>query len=62
MAPDTRPAFVLDDVRGADFRSVRAEKSPNVPTFVLRNVEEFRATHSTPVPDTYVKRTENQSF
>ena len=62
MSPDTRPAFVLEDVRDADFHGVRAQKAPNVPTFVLRNVEEFRATHSPPVPDTYVKRAATQSF
>jgi hypothetical protein len=62
MTPDTRPAFVLDDVRDVDFHRVRAQKSPNVPTFVLRDVEEFRATHSQPVPDTYVKRAPRQSF
>ncbi|MEO6528679.1 MAG: glycosyl hydrolase family 28-related protein [Gemmatimonadaceae bacterium] len=62
MTPDTRPAFVLDDVRDVDFHRVRAQKAPNVPTVVLRDVEEFRATHSQPVPDTYVKKTSRQSF
>jgi hypothetical protein len=41
---------------------VRAQKSHNVPTFVLRNVDELRATHSQPVPDTYVKRATTKSF
>ena len=46
MSPDTRPAFVLDDVRDVELHGVRAQKAPNVPTFVLRDVEEFRVTHS----------------
>jgi hypothetical protein len=62
MTPDTRPAFVLDDVKDIDLHRVRAQKAPNVPTFVLRNVEEFRTTHSQPVPDSYVKRASSRSF
>ena len=59
---DTRPAFVLDDVRGIELHGVRAQTAPNVPTFVLRDVEEFRVTHSAPLRDTYVKRVARQSF
>jgi polygalacturonase len=62
MTPDTRPAFVLDDVKDIDLHRVRAQKAPNVPTFVLRNVEEFRTTHSQPVPDSYVQRAISRSF
>jgi polygalacturonase len=61
-SPDTRPAFVLDDVRGIELHGVRARTAPNVPTFVLRDVEEFRVGHSAPLRDTYVKRAERQSF
>jgi hypothetical protein len=59
---DTRPAFVLEDVTDAEFHRVRAQKAPGVPTFVLRNVEEFRTLHSRPVADTYVRRATDRSF
>jgi polygalacturonase len=59
---DTRPAFVLDDVRGAELHGVRARTAPDVPAFVLRDVEEFRVTHSAPLRDTYVKRVMRESF
>jgi hypothetical protein len=62
MTPDTRPAFVLDDVKDIDLHRVRAQKAPNVPSFVLRNVDEFRTAHSYPIPDTYVKHAPNKSF
>lgn len=62
MSSDTRPAFVLDDVRGIELHGVRAPTAPNVPAFVLRDVEEFRVTHSAPLRDTYVKRAARQSF
>jgi hypothetical protein len=62
MSPDTRPAFVLDDVRGAELHGVRAQAAASAPTFVLRDVEDFRITHSAPLRDTYVKRATRQSF
>ncbi len=38
---DTRPAFVFDDVIGADFHHGKAETTQGAPTFVLRNVADF---------------------
>jgi hypothetical protein len=62
MTPDTRPAFVLDDVRDVELHGIRAQIAPKVPTIVLRDVEEFRVTHSVPLRDTYVKRVGRQSL
>jgi hypothetical protein len=62
MTPDTRPAIVLDDVRDIELHRVRAQKAPNAPTLVLRDVDELRASHSQPIPDTYVKHAARQSF
>lgn len=52
MEEDRRPAFTLQDVRDAIFRGVRAEQAEDVPTFMLLDVEEFRAYHSTAAADT----------
>src|SRR5436305_8601584 len=53
LRDDLRPAFVLDDVDGADFTHVKlpltADKS-----FVLRNVRSFNLVQSRPIPDTYL--------
>ena len=62
MRDDARPAFVLDDVRGAELHGVAAQKVAGVPTFVLRDVEEIRVTRSRPVADTYVAKAERRSF
>lgn len=62
MSLDTRPAFVLDDVRDIEFHGVRAQKAAGVPTFVLRDVEEFSVTHSQQMPDIYVKKVARQSY
>lgn len=59
---DERPAFVLDDVRDAEFSRVRAQKNGATPTFVLRGVDDFRALQSRPVADTVVKHTAEARF
>jgi len=62
MKEDGRPAFVLDQVKGADFQHVKAEKAPGVPTFVLQNVEGFSVFRSTPVADTNLPKTDHKEF
>lgn len=62
MTEDLRPAFHLEDVRGATFLGVAAQKAADVPTFVLKNVEDFNVRNSRPVPDTRVERTESKRF
>jgi hypothetical protein len=59
---DGRPAFVLDDVRDAELRGVSARKLSSAPTFVLRDVTEFRAVQSRPIPDTYVRSAKLKMF
>lgn len=50
MSEDRRPAFVLDNVKNAGFNNVRAQHETDVPTFVLRDVENFSA-HRCEIPD-----------
>ena len=38
---DLRPAFVLDDVRNAEFNNVDTRKLKDVPTFILKDVKNF---------------------
>ena len=52
MKDDARPAFVLHDVKRADFHRLRAQQSSDVPIFVFRDVEDFTVQHSRPLPDT----------
>jgi polygalacturonase len=49
---DARPAFVLNDVQGADFERVKVSSAAGVPTFVLNDVRDFSVFRSKPVPDT----------
>jgi hypothetical protein len=49
---DARPAFVLDDVQGADFERMKVPTAAGMPTFVLKDVRDFSVFRSKPVPDT----------
>jgi hypothetical protein len=62
MKEDLRPAFVLDQVKDADFEHVKAQKAAGVPTFVLQNVEGFSVNRSTPVPDAKIPKADHKEF
>lgn len=51
LKEDLRPAFILDDVKNADFHRVQAQHGPDVPVFVLKNVESFGTHRCRPTPD-----------
>jgi hypothetical protein len=36
--PDARPPIMLEDVKGAEFENVKAQRAAGAPMFVLRNV------------------------
>jgi hypothetical protein len=59
---DFRPAFVLDDVKGAEFNNVTAQHADGVSTFVLKNVENFKAHQCKPVPDTQLESVERKNL
>jgi hypothetical protein len=61
MKEDLRPAFILNEVKGAIFRFVKAMHAPGVPTFVLNDVEDF-TTHQSSVPDTHADRTKQGRY
>ena len=56
MKKDERPAFLLSDVKGADFHRVSALHAPDVPTFLLKDVEDISVQRSHPLPDTRLER------
>ena len=47
---DARPAFVLEDVDGAEFGRIKTQ--PGAPMFALEKVHDFSVYRSKPVPDT----------
>jgi polygalacturonase len=59
---EQRPAFVLNDVDGADFFHVKAERSKDASVFVLKNVSDFRAYQCEGVQDTRLERVEQKKL
>jgi hypothetical protein len=53
---DLRPAFWLNDVKGAEFFRIRAQRQPDVPTFVLKDIEDLSVQQSYPIPDTRIDK------
>jgi polygalacturonase len=62
LQDDMRPAFILDDVKGAEFRFVKAPRVPDVPTFQLIKVEDFTVSQSRSVGDKRIERADQESF
>ena len=60
--PDARPAFVLDDTHGVDFFRIKSPKNGNVPTFGLKNVEDFKLSQCNTVPDTHLDKVDNRNL
>jgi len=59
---DLRPAFVIEDVTGAEFGRIKAPLSAGVSTFALHRVRDFSVFRSKPVPDTEVAEAEKQEI
>jgi len=62
LKEDLRPAFILDNVDGADFQHVRAQTITGTPTFLLNTVKNFRVFNSDPIPDTKLKEVSNKEL
>jgi polygalacturonase len=58
LSDDVRPAIVLDDVKGVNFINLKAQHAPNIPVFLLKNVENFSTRLCLDIPDNNIKRAE----
>jgi len=59
---DQRPAFVLDDVKGADFIHIKADRAEGVPALAMKNIADFSVYLSRPVPDTHLESAEKREL
>ena len=62
LTPDLRPAFVLNNVTGAEFIHVKAQREADVPSFVLKNVSDFSIQQSWPVQDQRLERVDTRKL
>lgn len=61
LEPDSRPAFMLDDVDGADFIHVKTPGNSG-PAFALKDVKNFEVVQSRPIADTYLEQVAEKTF
>jgi len=59
---DARPAFLLDDVKNAEFLRTNAELFTGAKMFVLKNVSNFSAVGSRNLEDTRIAKAEKKEF
>jgi hypothetical protein len=62
LSEDARPAIVMRDVKGVDFYRLRAQHGLDVPTFSLRDIENFSLQQSWPLADLRLDRVEVKKF
>ncbi|MDP4228573.1 MAG: glycoside hydrolase family 28 protein, partial [Bacteroidota bacterium] len=55
MNDEQRPAYVLNDVKGADFSNIKAQHAANSPVFILKNVENFNTHQCKSLKDVSLK-------
>jgi len=59
---DLRPAFIVEDVEGADFTRIKVQGTAGTPAFGLRNVKAFSVWRSKPVADTELEFVEKKEI
>jgi parallel beta-helix repeat protein len=59
MAPDARPAIILDSVIGANFFRIQTPVNPAAPVFRLQEVADFAIRYSEPVTDQRLPQARN---
>jgi polygalacturonase len=62
LGKESRPAFVVDDVKGITMRNVEAQRGSSASLFVLKGVENFSFKDSKSLPDTTVAQAAQKEF
>jgi polygalacturonase len=62
MKDDVRPPFVLNNVQGAEFNRVKAQRMPNGKMFVLKDVTDFSTNQVGLVPDMRLAQVANREL
>jgi len=60
MKDEPRPPFILDDVKGAVFYDIQAEKTDAVPVFIMKNVQDISIEKVKGTSDTKIKKAESK--
>jgi hypothetical protein len=59
---DARAPFVLWDAKSVDLRDIKAQRAGTVPSFILKDVEDFSLQQSHPLEDVRIKKVARHQF
>ena len=62
MKEDGRPPFILDDVKGAELRYIKAEKANGTPSVILKNVTDVNIKEVQGVKDGRIKTADKKTL
>jgi len=62
LKDDARPAFIISDAKAVDLRNIKARHGQGLPSFILKDVEDFSLQQSQPLPDTKLAAVKRQQF
>jgi polygalacturonase len=62
LKDDQRPAFILDDVKGADFNFVKAQKTGSLPSLYINNVTNLNLFRSLNLSDRKIDKAVNEKL
>ncbi len=56
LGKETRPAFMMDDVKGADLFNIKAQRGTTAQTIILKNVENINMDKVRGIPTRTIPR------
>jgi len=59
---EPRPAFILDDVKGAILYDIQTQRSEHASSIILKNVQDIDIQRTKGIKDTYIKSSEKKAF
>ncbi len=62
LKDEARAPFIFSDAKSVDLRDITASHATGVPSFLLKNVEDFSIQHSWPLRDVRIKKALKQQF
>ena len=62
LKDDARPPFILSDAKLVDLRNLKAQHAAGVPSFILKDVEDFSIQQSYPLRDVRLRRVTRQQL
>jgi polygalacturonase len=62
LKDEPRAPFILADAKSVELRNIKAPHGPDIPSFILKNVEDFSLQQSWPLTDMRLKKVTSQQF